>query len=124
MMLPAGQGAKVFTIMRPIPGISAAGRPGVSKYETLGTLKGYISTATQKEIEQWKQNGHPITNTIVQPIPKKKTTGKPTDILVLHDRAFLIQGQNDPGELGQFMVYYCQEREDLKWITKQAVSSE
>ena len=69
-------------------------------------------------MEQWKQNGTPITHTIVQRGTKCRAKG--TDILELEDnsgkiRRFLVQGEpQDPGELGHFLVYRVEERSDLQ----------
>lgn len=113
------QGFKPFTVLRRIGTVTATGRPVTGTFEEAGEIIGMISQASQREIEQWKQNGHPITHTIVQ----RGTTNqaKPTDVMQLVDpvnpeitRRFLVQGVQDPGEIGHFTVYHVEEREDLQ----------
>ena len=123
--LRPGQGFKPFTVLRRIGATTVTGRPYTGSLETMGTFLGIISQATPKEIEQWKQLGTPITHTIVQ----RGTQGraKATDVLQLElplpcgcpgppqVRRFLVQGEpQDPGELGHFLVYKVEEREDLQ----------
>ena len=111
-LLRPGQGFKKFNILLRKAGVSETGRPTTKNLEPAGSLTGIISQASQQEKEQWKQSGHPITHTIVQ----RGTTdrAKAMDVLELPDgRRFLVQGVQDPGELGHFTVYHVEEREDL-----------
>lgn len=113
-LLRPGQGFRTFTVLRRKSGTTPKGRAYTGKLMPDGEIIGIISQASQKEIEQWKQSGHPISHTIVQ----QGTEGqaKPTDVLELDgtDRRFLVQGVTDPGELGHFTVYSVEERLDLK----------
>lgn len=114
-LLRPGQGFKTFTVMRGTGGTTPNGRPCTSELKPVGTILGIISQATPTEIEQWKQLGHPITHTIVQ--RGKKDRAQASDVLVLDDgkRRFLVQGKpHDPGELGHYLVYHVEEREDLQ----------
>lgn len=113
-LLRPGQGFKTFSILRPKGGVTKGGRAYTDSDEPAGELIGIISQASQKEVEQWKQSGHPITHTIVQRGTKDRA--KATDVLSLPgtDRRFLVQGVHDPGELGHFTIYYVEEREDLQ----------
>ena len=113
-LLRPGQGFRPFTILRKQGGTTATGRAKATSLSPDGELFGIISQAKQNEIEQWKQNGHPITHTIVQ--RGSKDRAKATDVLELKDtkRRFHIKGVNDPGELGHFTIYYVEEREDLQ----------
>ena len=112
-MLRPGQGDRCFTVLRREGGKSEKGRPTTSSLKLQGQLFGMITQAKQKDIEQWKQNGHPITHTIVQ--RGTVNQAKATDILELAgtDRRFLVQGIRDPGDLGLFTVYHVEERFDL-----------
>lgn len=111
------QGFKYFIVLRRKGTVTATGRPVTGEFEEAGQLLGIISEASQQEQEQWKQNGHPITHTIVQ---KGSKIAKPTDVLTLEDpkteevRRFLVQGAKDPGEIGHFTVYHVEERLDLQ----------
>lgn len=116
------QGFKPFTVLHRIGAVTTTGRPVTGSFEEAGEIIGIISQASQKEIEQWKQNGHPITHTIVQ--RGTKNQAKPTDVMQLQGpedeegnttcRRFLVQGVQDPGEIGHFTVYHVEEREDLQ----------
>lgn len=117
-LLRPGQGFKAFSVLRKKGGTTATGRPKATELLRDGEFYGIISQASQKEIEQWKQNGHPITHTIVQRGTKDKA--KAEEILELKDelngtkRRFKIKGVNDPGELGHFTIYHVEERNDLQ----------
>lgn len=112
-MLRPGQGGRPFTVLRREGGKTEKGRPITSTHKPKGQLFGMITQARQKDIEQWKQNGHPITHTIVQ--RGALNQAKATDILEMDgtDRRFLVQGVQDPGELGLFTIYNVEERFDL-----------
>lgn len=119
--LRPGRGFRPYTVLRRKGGLSPTGRPMTTGYETIGTIFGIISQASQTEREQWKQNGHPITHTVIQ--RGTINAGKADDVLELKQlqadgtevvRRFLIQGTRDPGEIGHFTVYKVEEREDLQ----------
>ena len=121
-LLRPGQGFKPFRVLRREGGTSQTGRPHTAELQPKGEFFGIISKASPKEIEQWKQNGTPITHTIVQRGTKDRA--KATDVLELtvdrygakieKPRHFLVQGEpQDPGELGHFLVYKVEERSDL-----------
>lgn len=113
-MLRPGQGFRLFTVIRKKGGKTATGRPKAQSLTPDGEIYGIISQASQKEIEQWKQNGHPITHTILQRGTKNRA--KADDVLELSGtkRRFHVKGTHDPAELGHFTVYYVEEREDLQ----------
>ncbi len=119
-LLRPGQGFKTFKVLKRVGGTTRTGRPYTGDLEPMGEFYGIISQASPKEIEQWKQSGHPITHTIVQ--HRAMTNAIETDVLELDEmvngcccsRRFLVQGVRDPGELGHFLVYQVEEREDLK----------
>lgn len=117
-MLRPGQGFKTFIVLRRVSGTTETGRPYTNSKAPQGTFKGMISNADPKEIERYKKLDTPITHTIVQhgPFPNR---AKATDVLELREgdesRYFLVQGEpQDPGELGQFLIYTVEERADLK----------
>ena len=114
-LLRPGQGFQSFTVYRRAATITKTGRPVTGELEKQeGNFYGIISQASPKEIEQHKQLGNPITHTIVQ---RGTINGaKATDVLELDGtgRRFLVQGKpQDPGELGHFLIYHVEEREDL-----------
>ncbi|MGN0999691.1 MAG: hypothetical protein ACI4PO_09085 [Faecousia sp.] len=115
--LRPGQGAKLFRVLRRVGGTTNTGRPTTSSLASQGEFYGIISQASPHEIEQHKQLGSPITHTIVQRWTKFRA--KPTDILELdcgdRKRRFMVQGDpKDPGELGHFLIYTVEERDDLQ----------
>ena len=96
--------------------LSSSRKPIKGGYEDVGPIIGTLATASQKEIEQWKQNGHPITHKIVQ--QGIKNVASATNYLVLSevgkkDRYFYVQGAGNPGELNHMMRYFVEERSDL-----------
>lgn len=111
-LLRPGQGFRPFTVLRKKGGTTATGRATATSLSPDGEIIGIISQASQKEIEQWKQNGHPITHTILQRGTKNRA--KATDILEITGRRFIIKGTADPAELGHFTIYYVEERADLQ----------
>ena len=116
-LLRPGQGFKPFRVYRKESGISATGRPYAGSLEPQGDFYGIISQASPREVEQAKQLGTPITHTIVQRGTKNRA--KATDVLALHEpegtRWFIVAGDpQDPGELGHFLVYRVEERDDLQ----------
>jgi len=114
-LLRPGQGFKTFTVLRREGEMTAKGRPYTGELKQVGTILGIITGASPKEIEQWKQLGHPITHTIVQHGGKGRA--KANDVLELEDegRRFLVKGKpKDPGELGHYTIYHVEEREDLQ----------
>ena len=115
-LLRPGQGFRKFTVMRRGGNLTETGRPITGKMTICGEIIGIISQASQKEQEQWKQSGHPISHTIVQRGTAYRA--KATDVLAIGspngNRYFLVQGVQDPGELGHFTVYHVEEREDLQ----------
>lgn len=119
-LLP-GQGFFTFHVYRKIGGLSSSGKPKAASLqktgiEFLGTLLG----ASQKEQTEWKQNGHPITHKIIEYSAMQKA--KATDYLVMSDgREFYVQGVKNPGNLNVTMIYYVEERFDVRKTVKEDV---
>lgn len=111
--LRPGQGFRFFSVLRRKGGTTATGRATTTSLSPDGGFYGIISQASQHEKEQWKQNGHPITHTIVQRGNLNGATA--TEILELDGkRRFLIQGVQNPAELNHFTIYHVEERADLQ----------
>lgn len=112
-LLP-GQGFCSFYVHRKIGGLSVSGKPKAASLqktniEFLGALLG----ASQKEQEEWKQKGHPITHKIIEYSAQAKA--KATDYLVMSDgREFYVQGVKNPANLNVTMIYYVEERFDVR----------
>lgn len=63
--------------------------------------------ADPKQILEYQQAGHPITHTISH---EGKPVAKAGDRLIMGNRAFYVQGVDDPGDLGIWTLYYAEER--------------
>lgn len=118
-MFPAnilpGQGFKQFTVYETGAKTTASGRPVTGQYvATKKQFLGMLMNASQKEIDQWKQNGHPITHKIIE--YGAMQPAKPTDCLsVLHEnRDFYVQGTKNPADLNVTRIFYVEERLDIK----------
>ena len=116
-LLRPGQGFKKFRVLRRKNGTTPKGRSYSGGLEPKGEFLAIISEASPSEKEQAKQDGHPITHTVLQRGTKDRAQA--TDVLELVEsgktRQFVVRGKpKDPGELGHFLVYRVEEREDLK----------
>lgn len=110
--LNPGQGFHQYTVYKEEGGISETGRaiPGTPK-ETNTTFYGALLNANQKEVDQWKQKGHPITHKIIEYSAMKKADA--TDFLKRADgREFYVKGVKNPADFNVTMVYYVEERLD------------
>lgn len=117
VFLRPGQGFKKFIVKKREKSLTESRKPIYGEYTDAGSIIGILATANQKEIEQWKQNEHPITHKIVQ--QGVQNSAKATNYLVLSekgkkDRYFYIQGISNPGELDHLIRYFVEERKDLK----------
>ena len=109
-----GQGFQKLTVYETKGGVSETGRAMTGTPQpTDKTFYGIITSANQKEIDQWKQEGHPITHKITEYSAMKKA--KAHDYVVADDgREFYVQGAKNPAGLGVTMIYYVEERLDIK----------
>lgn len=75
------------------------------------TFFGMVTSAPQKEVEEWKQLGHPIDHIIIS--SDAMVCGEATNYLITEDgRKFYVEGIEDPAGLGISIAYYVQERMD------------
>lgn len=117
-MFPAnilpGQGFIPFTVYSRKGGVTQSGRAVSGGYsKTDHQFYGIIVNANQSEIDQWKQNGHPITHKIIQ--YGGIFEAKATDYVQMGNGAhFYIQGVRNPGGLHVTHIYYVEERFDLQ----------
>ena len=110
--LNPGQGFHQYTVYKEDGGISETGRaiPGTLK-ETEAKFYGALVNATQNEVEQWKQKGHPITHKIIEWSAMKKAEA--TDYLRRADgREFYVKGVKNPADFNVVMIYFVEERLD------------
>lgn len=130
--LRPGQGFKKFMVGKKQTTVSTAGSIGKSpSFFEIGEIIGMLVGASQKESDQWKQNGHPITHKLIQRgvFPRGKATqyirlteknrkppdapGETSEEPEEVTRYFYIQGTKNPGELDHEIIYYVEERADL-----------
>ena len=119
-MFPAnilpGQGFSEFTVWESKAQHSNTGRTqtGVPT-ETERKFFGMLVSASQKEQDQWKQNGHPITHKIIEYSAEQKAGA--TDYLLSAGKEFYVQGVKNPANLNVTMIYYVEERYDIKKVS-------
>lgn len=113
-LLRPGQGFKLYKILRREGDQTETGRPTTSALKPIGEIRGIITSTSPTEKEQHKQPGSPKTYTIIQ--RGTKNLAKARDVLEHEDgRRFLVKGDpKNPGELGHFLVYKVEERDDLQ----------
>ncbi|MCD8308895.1 MAG: hypothetical protein LUD19_03490 [Clostridia bacterium] len=63
--------------------------------------------ATTEQKLQYSQMQHPITHVISH---KGTPVAKEGDRLIFGNRAFFVQGVDNPGDLVLWTLYYCEER--------------
>ena len=108
-----GQGFIPFNIWRANNAISGSGRAISGKpADTKKKITGILTNASQKEIDQWKQKGFPITHKITQ--YGAETKAQESDYLVGNGAEYYVRGKKNPGNLNVTMIYYVEERHDLK----------
>lgn len=110
-----GQGFMSYSIWNETNTVTATGRAQTGTLTNTGKqFFGILVAASQKEVDQWKQNGHPITHKIIEYSAMQKAEA--TDYIVNdHDnRQFYVQGVKNPGNLNVTMIYYVEERFDIK----------
>lgn len=113
MFLP-GQELREFTVNKPDPKGTENGREGLTNgYIEVGIIRAILAAAKPEEIQRWRQINHPVTHKIIM-------QGKPTfeilpgDIFERVGRRFYNQSMpNDIGDLGNWTIFYCDERIDV-----------
>lgn len=74
-----------------------------------GFIHAILCGATTEQKLQYQQMEHPISHVISH---EGKPRAKAGDRLILENRTFYVQGVDDPGDLGIWTLYYCEERSD------------
>ena len=105
LMFVAGQQLRTYDVYRKESRKDSKGRV-VYDYgeEPIGRIKASISTATQKEVEKYKQMGHPITHTLVQQL---RTIVKAEDKLVRDGVNYYVKGVDNPADLNFYAIIHC-----------------
>lgn len=115
-LLP-GEGFQEFFLLRKSDDTNKRGRTKTTDYQEKGATMAILTEASQREKTEWRQNEHPITHKIIQ----RWWEGHATAGDCLKKRAdnergyrfFYVQGQIDPGDLHHYIIYFCEEKENL-----------
>ena len=100
-----------FLVTEKITRLNDIGR-SVTEFKPTGeVLFGVVSSAEPHEVEKWRALKHEITHVVIQHLGHVKA--KVGDCLIKGEKKFLVQAVDDPAGLGQFTIYYCEERFDL-----------
>ena len=113
MMIP-GQELRDFTVLQPDTRGTESGREGlINDYKPIGVIQAVLAQATTEETERWRQLTHPITHKIImQNAPPFEV--KSGYIFERAGRRFYVQAlPYDVGDLGQWTIFYCDERTDV-----------
>ena len=100
-----------FLVSEKVSELNDIGRQVVKFRATGDEIFAVISSAEPKERERWHSLGHNITHEVIQHLGRAKA--KVGDILITGDRKFIVQAVDDPAVIGQWFIYYCEERFDL-----------
>jgi hypothetical protein len=85
----------------------------IDRWEKIGELVGVLAQERPESRMRWNQQGFPVSHRIIA------EGGNNLEILpgdsFEHEgrRFFVTEIPYDPGELGHWTIYYCQERRDV-----------
>ena len=115
IMLRAGQELRDFTVSRPATRGTDNGREGLTNLTVpVGKIRAILAQAKPEEILRWKQINHPITHKIIMQ-RKPPFDVAPGDMFETAGRKFYNQAlPYNVGDLGHWMIFYCDERPDIK----------
>lgn len=114
VMLMPGQELRPFDVLRPEARENERGQEVICGYEPLGNIRAILAKAKPEEIERWKQLNHPVTHKIIMQ-HKPPFEVRPGDIFERAGRRFYTQAMpHDPGDLGHYTIFYCDERSDAQ----------
>lgn len=114
-MLRPGQGFQKFRVLRKEGGLTEKGRPTTSVLKPQGEFLAIISQDSPSVTDDHEQLKSPIIHTLVQRGTKNRANAN--DILErVKDgkRYFVTKDPENPGDLGHFLVYTVEERDDLQ----------
>lgn len=101
---------KDFAVEHDCVTLNAQGRPRSSfDAENPRRLCAVLAQATPEEKELYRQRAHPISHTLTQ---RGRPVARVGDRLIHGARIFIIQGVDEPGELGLWTIYYAKEQGD------------
>lgn len=100
-----------FLVAEKITRLDEIGNSRIEYKDTGNILFGVVSTSTPYEREKFKGLKHEVTHTIIQPLGEARAMVG--DLLIKNEKKFLVQAVENPAGLGQFWIYYVNERHDL-----------
>lgn len=110
--LPPGTEIRAFDVFRDGERRTPSGRVTMSGAERLGGIKAVLAAASPREIERWRQLEHPVTHKIIQQ-GRAPFEVRPGDSIAHGGKRYIVQAAPyDPGGLGHWTIYYCDERSD------------
>ncbi len=122
VMLMPGQELRSFDVRRPKARETEMGRvlsAGRNEEELLGQIRAILAAAKPEEIERWRQLEHPVTHKIIMK-HKPPFAVRPGDIFEKSGRRFYVQTHPyDPGGIGHWTIFYCDERSDVSHAAHQ-----
>lgn len=101
-----------FIVERKQVRISDTGRQVVEYKATGDEILGVVSSLKQNEVEKFKALKHEVDCVVVQRLGAIKADVG--DRLVKAERKYYVEAVENPAGLGQFYLYYCNERKDLR----------
>ena len=104
LMFVAGQQLRTFEVYRKQSSTDARGHVAYGDEELIGKIKASISVANQREVEKYKQMGHPITHTLVQQL---KTIVQAEDVLLMDGNRYYVKGVDNPAGLNFYAIIHC-----------------
>lgn len=104
LMFVAGQQLRTFEVYRKTSSTDAKGHVKYGVEELIGKIKASISEANQREVEKYKQMGHPITHTLVQQL---KTIVKAEDVLLMDGNRYYVKAVDNPAGLNFYAIIHC-----------------
>lgn len=92
---------------------SGKGRMTQGEGILVGEFRGILAQAVASEKERWRQLTHPVTHKIIQKnLPD--FTVEVGDVFSTGTQEFIVSAvPYNVANLGQWVIYYCQERRDL-----------
>ena len=70
-------------------------------------VRGILTSASAREKAAYQQAQHPVSHVITH---RGLPIAKVGDRFIYGNRAFYVQGVDNPGELSVWSLYYCEER--------------
>jgi hypothetical protein len=114
VMMAPGRENRDFTVSRPSVRSTENAREGLpDEYIAIGTIRGVMAQANSQEISKWQQLNHPITHKIIMS-GKPAIDIRPDDVFEYGNRRFFNRAiPYDVGDLGHYLIFYCNERADI-----------